>query len=647
MTIKEKIVKHKIIISVLFFCLLARIYFFPFPLNENLPPLGTGQGNYLHYIEALKTTSIGDWDYSWSAGVPFLTFYPPLSSIIAFSMTYLFSTITAFKLAFFIFFVLTPIAFYYFLKEFKLNQLEKIIALLIFSFTFYFNAIVAVGMQFALIVAFFFGTLFLKFFISSVKNYKFENLFLSILFLCLTALSHFIITLTFTLLSIIYLFSSIIIKFDISKVKRVLFIYIAAFLLSSFWTLPYILEISQNSHFEQPRSVLTAIPFVGIFILYGYYVNSVAILIGSLAILLLFWCLKKEFEIPLRKNVDSTFLKIAIILSFLIYFIIYDLFPQYFPVKADRFINIWIIPFSILFARGINKNIIKYLILLLTLSQIVLFTFTPIQTSNNYLKYNDALNFLSGTENRVTFQPQESGLDLMTLYLAPKYNISLTMGEVGPGLSEKRSLFTGNDILLFSCSERRDFKTQIFSLDILSRKSLVYLGECKLLVKNYKEIFDMQHTGYVVADRSFPSVVNFFNNDSDFKPVAEFNNLVVFEYLNQKPYVDTTPKNIQTSYKKERNQISIYLKSDIPLTNVSVRLSEGWYPLWKSNDVSLEQDELGYIKFNITQLNGEKKIVLNYIKPHYYEIGRLVSIISLFALILLLIYNFYNSRRLV
>jgi len=641
MALKQKLLKHKIIIVVLLFCIIARFYIFPFPFDDKLP-LGTNQGNYLHYIDALKDKSVGDWDYSWLGGYPLLTFYPPFSMQLAYLFVGLLGAISAFKLVFAILFALTPLAFYYLLKEFKLKQKETIVALLIFSFTFYFNAIIAVGMQFALISATLFGIIFLKFFIRAVKQPNFLNIFMASAFLAITIMSHSLATFVFGLLSVFYLVSSLYVKWDISKIKRAFLSYVGGFLISAIWFLPFILEMSQNSIFEYARSPLTAIPFVGMSILYGYYVNFASILITALASILLLWCLKKEFEIPLKKDVDSTFLKITIISTFAIYIIFYVLFPQYFPVKADRFINIWIIPFAILFARSIDKKILKYLVIAFVASQILLFIGTSIQTSNDYTRYYGALNFLSGQEGRATFQPQDSGIDLITLYLAPKFNVSLTIGDAGLTISPTRSKLVGMDVTFFDCSERRSFTEQIFSLDIFSRKSLVYLDGCRLVKDNYKKILDLQHTTHVVADRKFPATVETFENDADFKQVAEFDGMVVFEYLEQKPYVETDRPEVTASYKKERNQISVYLHSDVQ-SNVSVRLSEGWYPSWKS-DVALSQDENGYIIFN-TQVDGDKTIVLDYVKPYYYGVGKALSLIALILMAIMALRDSFCFKR--
>lgn len=643
MTIRQKIFKHKLIIIVLLFCILARFYIFPSLFDENLP-FGTNQGNYLHYIDALRTKGVGDWDYSWSAGFPLLTFYPPLSMQMAASLQTIIGTISAFKLVFGLFFALTPLAFYYLLNEFKLKRKEKIVALLLFSFTFYFNAIIAVGMQFALVVSTVFGILFFKFFIRAIKNQRFGNIFLSSVLLGATVLSHSTVTLVFGLLSIFYLLSSLWVKWDMRKIRAAVIICASGFLISAAWAFPFLLESSQNSVFELSRSPLTVIPFVSIAILYGYYVNFASILIGGAASLLLLWCLKKEFEIPFKKDVDSTFLKTSVILTFVLYVIIYVGFPQYFPIKSDRFINIWIIPFSILFARGIDKKIIKYLVMFLVISQIVLFIGTTIQTGNDYSRYPEGMALLSGSEGRVTFQPQDSGIDLMTLYLAPKYSIEMTMGDTGPTVSPRRAALVGNNISIFDCSARRSLNEQILSLDIFSRRSLVYLSECKPMSVDYKRIFDYQHTAFVVADKRYPSVVETFGKDSDFRQVKELSNVVIFEYLKQKPYIEAS-QNIMVSYKKEPNRISIFLKSDTAKEDAIVRLSEGWYPLWKSDEVEISQDEYGYMTFIVPQLAGEKTIVLEYVKPFYYDLGKAVSIASLAVLVSLLAFNLYRSKR--
>ena len=632
--------KKTVLLIAILFAVLSRVYFFPSPLNENLPD-GTGQGDYLHYISMFSTHSIGEWDFSWPGGLPFLTFYPPLSFYLSGLLSGLLGVIISFKTVFMLFFALTPVAFYMLLQEFNLNIKEKTIALLIFSFTFYFNAIIAVGMQFAFIVALFFSILFLKYFIKLVRTENKTALLLASLFLGLTMLSHTIITLLFGILSLFYLFSALYLKFNAQKIKLALASYVLSIPVAIAWLVPYLVEHQHGFLFETSAYPLSFIPFISLPLLYGYYVNFFTVIIACLSGFLLLYGLKNELG---KRNVESVFLLSSIIGTFILYFIIYWMFPLYFPIKADRFITIWTIPFSILFARCINKKTVSYLVYIFLITQIVLFLGTNLATYNHASYYEETMSYLQGKDGRVTFQPQDGGIDLFTFYLAPEYGLSLTMGDVGQSLSPKRTelIGTASENTLFDCAERRSLWNQLFSLDILSRKSLAYPGECRL-VKDYHQIFDLQDTHYIAADKRFPSVVTAFLNDSSLQLIQETDHFMIFRY--DKPVYVNTDSNVSYSVSKTKDRIEITLRSNETKSALYVRLSEGWYPHWTSRDVDIVPDEQEYLTFTVPELSGEKKIVLEYNRPSYFLYAEIFSIISVLLILVALLYSRYINKN--
>jgi hypothetical protein len=96
---------------------------------------------------------------------------------------------------------------------------------------------------------------------------------------------------------------------------------------------------------------------------------------------------------------------------------------------------------------------------------------------------------------------------------------------------------------------------------------------------------------------------------------------------------------LKSSFVKDTNSITVRLYSDQLLTNVPVRLSESWYPYWKSKDVQIKPDENGFISFTVPGVNGEKEIRIELETPWYVDISKYISIVSV---LLILVYSLFS-----
>jgi uncharacterized membrane protein len=111
----------KIVLFALVFCVLGRMVVSPLPVNEDLTT-ASDQGGYLHFAWFLKNHFNENWDQYWYGGFSQLRFYPPAVFYIQSILSNFVSDILAFKFLLSLAFILTPIAFYYLLKEFRLSQ---------------------------------------------------------------------------------------------------------------------------------------------------------------------------------------------------------------------------------------------------------------------------------------------------------------------------------------------------------------------------------------------------------------------------------------------------------------------------------------------------------------------------------------------
>jgi len=619
--------KKHLILMLLLVTIFGRLIVFPMPFTNNLIT-GNDHGAHIHKIQIIKTYGDIFWDPFWYAGTPLTRFYPPLSFYIASLIP--FNEIDAYLTAFILFFALTPVVFYYLLKEFKLSLKQRVIALLLFSFTMYYNSAVFFG-QYPTIVSVFFSILFLKFFIRGIRNKGYLDLLVSGLFLGLTALTHELATIMIVFLSLVYLLSFYYIKRDKKKLLKSAIPYVAGFLVSAFWSLPFLLERSY-SFFESGSptyaGLLGSIPFTGILRLYaGLSINFISILIAVLASVLLLFALIKNF----KKDVESLFLFLSTFLFLAAYFVVY-FFASLFVFDPTRFIVLWPIPFSIIIAKLWNQGIFKWLILALLITQLVLFFGTPMPMSSSWVDYKDSL---SGLENagRVTIQPEEL-LYIVSNYVPALNGFEEAYGNLDMGLTSSRASFIEKN-RLFKCFEAIPLSSKIFSLDVFSRQYQAAVP-CKLYNDDYKNFFKLEYVKYVVVNKKHAEVSSIFENNPDFSKVKEGDSYSIYSFNQNISYVDS---GLKSSFVKDTNSITVRLYSDQLLTNVPVRLSESWYPYWKSKDVQIKPDENGFISFTVPGVNGEKEIRIELETPWYVDISKYISIVSV---LLILVYSLFS-----
>ena len=610
--------KKYLILIILAFVIVARLVLFPVPFTGNVIT-GNDHGAHIHKIQFIKEHGSLFWDSYWYAGTPLTRFYPPLAFYVASLIP--FNEIDSYNIAFMLFFALTPVIFYYLLREFRLAFKEKIIALLLFSFTMYYNSAVFFG-QYPTMVSVFFSIIFLIFFIRGIKGGKHLDLCLAGLCLGLTAATHELVTIMAALVSLFYLASHYYVKRG--RVLKLFSPYAIGLAVSAFWVVPFLIERAY-SFFESGSptyiGLLGSLPVVGVLRLYGGMgINLLSIAAAGLVSLLLIVALVKS----LRKNVESLFLFSTTAFFLVAYFLTY-LFAPAFLFDPTRFIVLWPIPFSMILARLWKVKIVKWALPLLIVYQMVLFFGTPMPVSNSWTAYQDSLAGLEKS-GRVTIQPEE------LLYITADYIPGLSgfeeaYGNLDMGLTSNRGKFIEEN-RLFKCYDSIPLSQKAYSLDIFTRE---YAKEvpCRLYAKDYKDFFSLEFVRYVVVDKTHSEITSIFDSDLAFSRVKESSAYVVYRFNWNISYVDSR---LAADVQKDFDSIILKFKSDGLEEHVPVRLSESWYPYWHSDEVQVKPDSNGFISFELPSINREKEVKITLEEPWYTSASTWASVLSILAI---------------
>jgi len=226
----------KILLLVLIFCVAARIAT-SYPLNSY--NIG-GTDTSIHILRSwlFEKYNLVKWNYYAEGGMPMTDFYPPLAYMFAGFAGKFFDIMIAYKLVNNIFFVITPVIFFFLLKEFGLDDKKTAIALLFFSLIPIYPYYFADG-RFPSLVGFTFSLLAWLFFKKSLDTKKFAYMFLSALSLSASILSNQVIGfITFQIIFVWLIFH----RLNIQTLKKFVFVSLLVLLFTAWWLVPYVLD---------------------------------------------------------------------------------------------------------------------------------------------------------------------------------------------------------------------------------------------------------------------------------------------------------------------------------------------------------------------------------------------------------------------
>ena len=618
--------EKKIIILVIVACVLGRLLIVPYPFDEKI--MGGGDAPaHIHLIDMFKTYGLAGWDPFWFGGEPLMKFYPPMAYAI--SSIFPLDAVMAFKLTFLLFFLLAPIAFYLFVKELKLSTKEILASTLIFSFTMNFNYLFDMG-TFPSMVALPIGLLFLKYFVKTMKTDDYRYITPAAVFLGITVITHSIIGAMFALFAIVYFAAYHCNLHSRKKLRNFLAVMLLGGLISSFWVLSFITENRYSSFGWEQEGWVAALPLTAVYRLFGFYINGLSTVLGALATIL---ALTGFIAFARKKDVDSRFIVWSAIAVTVLY-VILGLSNSVMPL--DRVVIFLSLPFSILVAKNISLSKLKYAVIVFMIIQAAYFVLTPIHTSQDYLKYDKAFEFMDQS-GRISFQPE---VNSPMLFMAAQNGFENDAGEYDFSLTQNRFDFTRNKTL-FNCIEKQPITERLLSFDgLFSRKSLVFEKPCELVNQNYEDYFRLQDVRYVIADKK-PGVLEVFDSDPSLDGVRDFGDFVLYRVKDVMYFKAPTLSSVE---RLDARTIKIGL-TDYSAATIPIRISETWYPFWTANDstIQLKPDENGFISFDLHGINGTKSVLLEYKDPGYYDWFWLLSLAGLIISLVPLAYEGLES----
>jgi uncharacterized membrane protein len=180
--------------------------FFSFPLDNTHLPGGSDIGSHLFRSWFVTVYGLKNWNFYWWGGHPFLKYFSPFQYLISGFLGKFTGWLFSYKLIVDTFFVITPIAFYLFLKEFKLSSTKVALGVIILSlfpfYLFYF-----LDGRHPTFISFFFCVLYWKFLKKFIDTKRFLFLSLSSLFLYFSIITHYLTSIFCIAVSFIWLIS--------------------------------------------------------------------------------------------------------------------------------------------------------------------------------------------------------------------------------------------------------------------------------------------------------------------------------------------------------------------------------------------------------------------------------------------------------
>ncbi len=217
--------------------------------NEGIP-MGIDSTSHLFQIKYLSesfkiTGQLPLWCRYWYCGFPFLLFYPPLSYLLPFLLSLMgFTPMLSYKIVESFFFVLAPFTIYFLARTLNLSRLESYIASLGFNlipsvmsnFIFWDRYPTVISVPFVVLLS--------AFLIRFLRNEDFKDLILTTFAFSLLLLIHHFSAFCGLLVAFMISLSFLLHKRNVKMLKRTVkvaaFTGIVSFLLTLFWTAPFI-----------------------------------------------------------------------------------------------------------------------------------------------------------------------------------------------------------------------------------------------------------------------------------------------------------------------------------------------------------------------------------------------------------------------
>jgi len=582
-------------------CFLLR-FLCGFTLDNIYLPGGADTSTHLLRTWYVATKGMTNWDFALEAGRTFLFIYPPLGHIITGYLGSLLGYLLAYKLVNDLFYAATAIIFFYFLREFKLDNKKIIVAMIFFSFmpiySYYF-----VDGRYPSMASVFFCLLYWIFLKRVVDNNKpTKNLILAGLLLNFSLLMS--TTTTFMILPIVFVWL-LLYKLSLDTLKKFAVIAIIGALLSSWWTLPYYFDRwattngSASIFFKEPSVSGFQSEMVGRFASLGMISGAVSTEVILILVMVTgVCCLLSLFT--LKNKTPRAFFILTIFIVFIS-----------FALNFKRIFIFLPIPLSIIVAEGVgmlkNKMWLAAAVVILLVSLASFYSIVPQQF----------------------VEPEFSQLptDGRVLYLGD----GITTIDKGKELGNRYEMF-------FTAANGNEYATGWYTGLNADSESAVFYTKEKIrygnLITNltapqdeYLKYLRAGQINYVIVNKRNPEIADYFKQGNGFKIAKENDMLIVFETKIKSSYVSMNGFDTAAAVEKDSDKIKINTSCKPGSITIKETYNKNWQATINNRPASVTESEFGFMKIALSE-TGSCTISMQYANPIYYLVFTFISFIT-------------------
>jgi len=576
----------KTILVVILICVIGRIVI-SFPL-DNIHMLG-GSDFTAHLFNMWYSSNFGitNWNKYLYAGYPSFGTYSPLSYLVGGYVGRIIGVLLAYKLIIDIFFIITPLVFYLFLKELKLLDESIAIALIIFSlmpvyFYYFLKGTYPTIINTVFILVFW---ILLK---KTIDEKKLKYLVLASILLAISILTHHLTTLIAMLITFVWLVSY---SFKIKSIISFFKICVLAGLISSWWLFPFIIEMTTKSSSESSQALeLQVVPQLESEIISRNFVYALFGYIGIICIFSIF--LLKD------KNVKNFFIT-SVFLAILLILFPYKRTYLFVPIAT-----------SVLVGEIISRTK-REVKLLVVIGLVVLLSLNYLSIKRLIYPYPEVPEIPK--DGRVIYLPYGSEFNEAENEDKSLYSIALAPMK-------------GNENIFGNLPQSQTVEKNAYTELLMNPLSL-----------DKKEYYNLLKNGwvnYIVINNRYPNLVKYFNESENFILINETKLFFIFQLQPKSAYVEINGKPL--------SDVDVVKDDDKILINFTcspgeLAIKESYHNYWNGfidkKKIVLGSTKYGFMKTNINETN-KCMMLLQFTNPWYYMIFDLISIASVgFALI--------------
>lgn len=588
---------NKLILLILF-AIVALKFFTGFPLDNTSFPGGTDVAHFFTntwYIDAYGVTK---WNYWWYGGFPFLKFYPPIAFLLTAFVGKALGALVAYKFVNNLFLALDVLAFYFFVREFKLSKEKEIVSTIIFAFIPIFAYFFVDG-RFPTLINVFFALLYWKFLKRSLDSRRFTDISIAALFISISLLTHHTTTFLFIAISSAW---AIIYKPKLETMKKLLIIGIMTLAITAWWSFPFLIETSGSSLgsgslfsravgsvyvgdlvYRIKTSVLSSPYYASNFEPYILIGLATSILAASL--------------LSLTKYKDKTTRDFILLSVFIVAMLL--------VVRYERSVIFLSVPVAIIIAEGLavikgNMRLVVEIgfILLIATSY---FLIRP--QMNEISKYPDIPK-----DSRVVFFP-----------IGAAY------------VSSSQDMKNFYDVIFSPMNGREDIRgwhdeSQLVGANAANKVS--YLNNVSdplhTNINNYYDLLRAGFINYVVVNRNDTEIVNYFSK-STMTEIYSDNMFLAYELNPKSSYIELNGKSVAANITKDTDQIKISTDCQKGIVNVKESYNSLWKVSINNQPTKTSFNQYGFMQFN-SGSNGPCEINMSFESPWFYSIFYFVTL---------------------